>query len=78
MSGGASRGTPAGHRRTQAGVLVVRLWCDDDDPEPRARITARLDLTGGGSEATLTARGTDAILRAIADELARFATGPSA
>jgi hypothetical protein len=73
MSGGASFPGP---RWPVTGVLVIRLWCDEDDPEPRARITARLDLTEGAGQETTTAHGSEAIVRAVADRLARFAARP--
>jgi hypothetical protein len=74
MSGGASSSGP---RWPVTGVLVIRLWCDEDDPEPRARITARLDLTDRVGQEATTVHGSEAIVRAVADRLARFAAGPA-
>jgi hypothetical protein len=53
------------------------VWCEGDDPRPRARITARLDLRTSGHETSTTHNAED-VVAVLEDWLARFSAEAAA
>ncbi len=57
----------------RTGVIVVRVWVEDDD-DPRARITASLDVSSE-EQTVAAAAGTEEIITVVRDWLERFRRG---